>query len=201
MSGYTVTKPVSGLDVPGEPQPESRFFPPSWRCPHPERWHATDSQSTEVEVSDFVGGLVRALQPDLVVEIGSGFGQTTAAIAASLNLNQAGILVTLEPYLPRAAHVRERVPPGRWHLVTVAAEDWKPDADLPPEIDLLFSDGGHHQRVADAVRLRSRMRPGGLVAFHDTATPEVSDEIASLDGNRIDLPTPRGITLFQWRTR
>jgi len=53
---------------------EARYFQPTELCPHPERWHSTDGDSTEIEVSDLAWGLVRTLQPDYCVETGTGHG-------------------------------------------------------------------------------------------------------------------------------
>lgn len=50
---------------------ESRWTPARDWCPHPEYWHSPDSEATEVEVSEFIGSLVRLIQPEFVLEIGS----------------------------------------------------------------------------------------------------------------------------------
>ena len=49
---------------------EARFTSPSELCPHPERWTSRDIEATENEVLELVHGLIRALQPDLVLETG-----------------------------------------------------------------------------------------------------------------------------------
>ena len=77
--------------------PESRYIGPTEVCPRPERWHSRpDGQSTEIEVSELIGGLVRGLQPDTVVETGSYSGQTTEIILRALDENEHGTLVTCE---------------------------------------------------------------------------------------------------------
>ena len=40
---------------------ESRFTPARDWCPHPEYWHSPDSEATEIEVSEFIGGLSLAM--------------------------------------------------------------------------------------------------------------------------------------------
>ena len=49
-------------------RPESDFTAPHEYVPHPEWWHAADSDATEEEVGALIGALVRALQPEFVVE-------------------------------------------------------------------------------------------------------------------------------------
>jgi hypothetical protein len=59
---------------------EARFTPPRPDCPHPEWWTSTDDDSTECEVTALVAAFVVALQPELVIETGTAFGQTAEAI-------------------------------------------------------------------------------------------------------------------------
>lgn len=44
------------------PKPESAFTRPTSICPCPERWHAPDVEATEIEISDFVWGIVQGLR-------------------------------------------------------------------------------------------------------------------------------------------
>lgn len=61
-----------------------------------EEWWHFGGEGTELEVSDLLGGLVRGLQPDYVVEAGTGVGQTAQRIGEALKQNQHGFLDTVE---------------------------------------------------------------------------------------------------------
>src|SRR3546814_17665308 len=74
---------------------ESRFTESRKDCPHPERWHSPDSDSTEIEVSRLVAAFVEALRPDLVIETGSAFGPTAELIGQVLFTAGVGPLVNL----------------------------------------------------------------------------------------------------------
>lgn len=90
------------------PSPESHFTRPRADCPHPEWWHAADVDSTEIEVSELVAAFVRALQPQVVVETGTAWGQTAELAGRALARNRHGHLWTLEPDRLRADHARAR---------------------------------------------------------------------------------------------
>jgi hypothetical protein len=83
---------------------EARFTAPRADCPHPEYWHSTDSDSTEIEVTELVAAFVRAPQPETVLETGSAFGQTAEAIRRTLAANGHGRLVTSNPTPTGAGH-------------------------------------------------------------------------------------------------
>lgn len=86
---------------------EGRFTDPTRWCPDPDRWHSTDSDSTEVEVSALVGAFAGALRSDIVVETGSAWGQTSEAIGRAL-LGSKGHLITCETEPDRVAATAER---------------------------------------------------------------------------------------------
>src|SRR3546814_6011385 len=88
---------------------ESRFTESRKDCPHPERWHSPDSDSTEIEVSRLVAAFVEALRPDLVIETGSAFGQTAELIGQVLFTAGVGHLITFEVDSARVAATADRV--------------------------------------------------------------------------------------------
>ena len=90
---------------------ESRFTPSRKDCPHPERWHSPDSDSTEIEVSRLAAAFVEALRPDLVIETGSAFGQTAELIGQVLHTAGVGHLITFEVD-PSASPPRPTALPG-----------------------------------------------------------------------------------------
>ena len=48
---------------------ESRWKTANDRCPYPERWHSTDEESTEIEVSELVAALVEVANVTAIVEV------------------------------------------------------------------------------------------------------------------------------------
>jgi predicted O-methyltransferase YrrM len=190
---------------------EDRWKPANARCPHPERWHSADADSTEVEVSELVAAFVRALQPNLVVETGSAWGQTTTLIAEALFVNECGFLVSLETdperWLATICRVDREEVGGHWSVLEESSLEWDPEPyvqDYGP-IDLVFSDSYGPIRIPEVVRLLPFMRKDATVIFHDTAPePEfpfrrmIEDELVSTGIIRcVDLPTPRGVSICQ----
>ncbi len=198
------TDAVVGYHIPGDPQPESRFFPGTARCPNPECWTATDGDSTEREVAELIGALVRATQPELVVETGSAFGETTEQIVRALGRNGHGHLVTLEVEPERTEYVRHRIPAsGVWEIVETSSLEWEPPPGSPP-VGLLFSDTFRELRCAELLRFQPWMRQGAIAAVHDSAWDAgplrgwIENSIVKTGlGRAIDLPTPRGLTLLE----
>ena len=180
-------------------QPESRFIRPTARCPHPDRWHSADEESTELEVSELIAGLVRGLQPRVVVETGSAHGQTTRLILDALDRNGQGLLVTCEPDPRRRARL------GQHPRMRPVGGSLEQNLDDLPPVDFAFFDSLPQLRVPEFRMYRQWMRPGTIVAFHDTAPQagsgsgvQLRAEIGELHQEGltvIDLPTPRGLTL------
>src|SRR5262245_31124580 len=127
---------------------EATWTPPRTSCPHPEYWHAADSDSTEDEVGDLIAGLVTGLQPELVVETGSAFGYTTEKIGRALQANGHGLCCSLEIDEERAEIAAERC---AGLPVAVSAES-SLDFEPPARIDLLFSDSDYTLRRREVER-------------------------------------------------
>src|SRR6202048_1172469 len=75
-------------------QPEYTAATPE--CPQPELWRMLDSQTTEVEVLDFLKTLVTTVKPKLVVETGTFLGHGTVKLAEGLKENGFGKVITIE---------------------------------------------------------------------------------------------------------
>lgn len=195
---------------PGEPEPESRFTAPTVYCPYPERWTSTDVDSTEREVADLVYGLVRGLQPDAVLECGTGFGEVAIKIAGALEQNGRGKLWTIEADAERVAYVRENYPayPLIYEVVYGDTLTWEPPEGVT--FDLCWFDSYWLNRVPEFHRYRPFMRPGTICCFHDTAPGHGADPAVPGTDIRstisaalrpqlrmIHLPTPRGLTLAE----
>lgn len=208
--------PETKMAVHSDFPPESQFTAPHRVAPNPQWWHAPDGDSTECEVSELVGALVRALQPDLVVETGTAFGYTALAIGQALVSNRHGRLVTLETDDDRRDEARKLL---RLHTPSLLAEDdgpitlselssleWDP---TDARVDFAFFDSLYELRSAEFRRFRDlgALRAGSIVAFHDWTSRlrgqdfDVRREIEQLEAEAllraIYLPTPRGVALAE----
>lgn len=175
---------------------ESDWTRPREWCPRPEWWTSTDPQSTEVEVSELVGGFVRALQPEYVIETGTCLGQTAVAIGLALRDNGHGRLDTLEPWAERAQYSREVCDGLPVTVHEVASLDFTPAGP----IGFAWLDSRFELRIPEFERFRPWLPAGSLVGFHDTAPHHGSlgDEIETVAGIRpIRLRTPRGVTFAE----
>lgn len=174
---------------------EARFTKPRPECPYPERWTSDDSDSTEHQVTALVAAFVTALQPDLVIETGTAFGQTAEAVGRALRQNGRGRLVTLEPDPGRARISRERCRGLPVEVRQESSLDYTPDGP----VDLAWFDSLFELRPLELRRYRRWMHPRTVVGFHDTGThhpvlPLLRDlERDGLLLSPLFLPTPRGV--------
>lgn len=200
--------------------PEIRFTKPTPRCPNPERWHATDDQSTELEVTNLVAAFVHALQPDYVIETGTFIGSTARMIGQCLELNGQGELhsIELNPEAARVARLNTEDLPNV-HIHEMSSMDFIPDTLIRdrdrddyfdtdrPAFDLITGHIGFAWfdslvtlRVPEFHRYRPYMQAGTICGFHDTAPHHGtwSHELNDIPGTRtIHLPTPRGVTFLE----
>lgn len=162
--------PEIPTQVERRPHPEGRHRPDS-RCLHPERYTARDIVATENEVLDLVWGVVRALQPDYVIETGTYLGDGSRRIGEALRENGHGVLDTLEMNRERAeAAGRYLDPLGlpiRRHVVS--SLEFEPAAP----IEFAWLDSHPSARGKEFRRFyphfaRTSKGPSAIVGFHDT---------------------------------
>lgn len=194
------------VDWKGHPFSEGRFTVSRPDCPHPERWHSDDADSTEHEVTELVAAFVRALQPDVVVETGSAWGQTAEAIgrvlADSSTDQWAGVLHTMDPNPTRFDATVTRCEGLPVHVHKMTSMEWiaKPPFEF---IDFVWFDSIHHLRVPEFKAFYPYMTSRTIVGFHDTGPHQggLREEIEDLELTGgllpIHLPTPRGVTFGQ----
>jgi hypothetical protein len=198
-------EPTEGAVVfdPNTAYSESKWTAPRSDCKHPEHWHSTDPESTELEVSELIGGFIRALQPDYVVETGSCVGMTSHIIGQALKLNGHGKLDTCEVNKRAADWARGFCAGLPVRVNEIQSMNFRPVRN----IDFLFLDSLLGLRVPEFHRFKSWLNPGAVIAFHDTG-PHKGDpktgvtfasEVHGIEGLRyLQLNTPRGITLAQY---
>jgi hypothetical protein len=177
---------------------ESRYTEPRPDCPHPERWHSDDWDSCEIEVSALIGSLVAAVRPDIVVETGSAFGQTSERIGTVLASAGVGTLHAVEIDPDRADITRKRC-----EGLPVVVEQMDSMEFVPPNsIGFAWFDSLPNLRVPEFRRYHPSMEDGALVAWHDTAPhhgQQLWADILALEDEGLVLPirlrTPRGIVI------
>lgn len=176
------------------PASEARFTAPRPDCPHPEWWHSTDDDSTELEVTGLVAAFVVALQPELVVETGTAWGQTAEAIGMALHHNRHGRLVTLEPDAERAEYSRARCEGLPVEVLETPSLDYTPDAP----VDFAWFDSLTDLRHREFMHYLPHLSSLAVVGFHDTGPQHpVRRHLERLVANELLpeplwLPTPRG---------
>jgi len=123
---------------------------------------------------EFLFHLVRAARPEQVVEMGAGVGISASFIAAALEMNGKGRLVTLEGD-PTLAGIVEETLAGlglgpRVRVVRGPFEQTlKPTLEELGEVDLLFHDGIHEgwAYLQDFATMRPHLAAGAVVVYDD----------------------------------
>lgn len=193
---------------------ESEFTAPHQACPHPEYWHAPDSDSSEMEVSELVGALVRAIQPELVIETGTAYGYTARKIARALTRNGHGRLISMDidPYriefaeeLFKADMARHIVDPACFEIRRQSSLDYQPSEP----IQFAWFDSLYELRAQEFRHYRAsgQLGAGTIVGFHDWTSGlrghymDVRREVEELADKGwlrpIFIPTPRGVALAE----
>jgi predicted O-methyltransferase YrrM len=174
---------------------EAKWTPVSEWCPNPEHWHAADWDSAETEVTELVAAFVRALQPDLVVETGTAWGQTAEAIGHALAANGHGRLVTFETDPERVIASRQRCTGLPVDVLEQESLSWTPDEP----IGFAWFDSLLPLRLREFDRYLPAIAPGVVVGFHDTAPHHrIGDKIAAHPKLvTLNLRTPRGVIFGQ----
>jgi predicted O-methyltransferase YrrM len=184
-----------------EDRRESRFTQPRSECPRPDFWTSEDVEATENEVIAGVGGLVRLLQPEYVIETGTHRGFMAESIGAALLENGHGELDTIEidPELHKEAKRRVFKAPN----VNAVLGD---SLEFTPKgpIDFAWLDSGPGDvRAKEFIRFYPFMHSRTIVGFHDCGVHHRTIREACIQLARagrlipIFLPTPRGVALCQ----
>jgi predicted O-methyltransferase YrrM len=174
-------------------------------CPHPEYWHAPNDTATEYEVSVFIGGLVRLIQPEYVVETGTYQGDTSFQIGLALHLNGHGELDTIdngpeEDYIQAQFKCRYDPLVANINFIRMNSKEFVPRKP----IDLAFFDSSTQDRVHEFRRYydMGMLKKHSIVAFHDAAPHHsVREAIEPLEKEGLVkflwFNTPRGLAVGQ----
>jgi predicted O-methyltransferase YrrM len=188
------------------PCQESEFSVPTAWAPRPDLYAAFDTDAAEQEVCELLAALVRALKPGFVLETGTHLGRSAVYLADALKRNRYGCMVSLEINAEHAAAARTLLDShgllglgvGQCEVIEQSSFEYVP----PRPIDFLFSDSELGTRRHELERLRPWLAPRAWVAVHDSLTHmSVIGDLGPLGWiERVDIPTPRGLTVGRLRT-
>ncbi|MFA5057022.1 MAG: class I SAM-dependent methyltransferase [Opitutaceae bacterium] len=152
------------------------------------------------EEGQLLYGLVRALHPEVILELGTGYGFSTIHLAAGCRDAGQGKVYTVEVVNERQAAAVE-------NLVVAELGPWVCFSKEPPidrQFDLVLLDAGH---TAEEVRLylefvAPRLRPHALVLVHDgcwQAHARAAAWATDVNWQRIELPmtSTGGLVILQ----
>jgi predicted O-methyltransferase YrrM len=184
---------------------QAEYTPPTHECPRPELWKMADSQTTELEIIDFLKALVVAVKPQLIVETGTFLGYTTVKMAEGLKENGFGKIITIEYDPAIFAKAQERIKAsGLSHWID-SRNASSLDTKIEGAIDILFSDSHLTIREKEIRRFLPQVDPRGLILIHDASSHFKVVREAALRMEKegllsvVLLSTPRGLVIAQKR--
>ena len=184
-------------------QPE--YSRPTPECPQPELWSMLDSQTTEVEVLEFLKALVTTIKPKLVVETGTFLGHGTMKLAEGIKENGFGKVITVEFDPAIRARAEKRFHDSGLAPWIESRLESSLETNIEETIDLLYSDSHLANREAEIRRLLPRLNPRGLLVIHDASSHFriVREAALRLEAegliSAVMLSTPRGVVVAQRR--
>ena len=164
-----------------------------------------DPMTAEIEVLDFLERLITTVKPQLVVETGSFTALSTLRMAAGMQQNGFGKIVSCELDPAIFAEAQKRIAScglSRW--IELRNES-SLEMQIDGVIDVLFSDSDIPIREQEVRRFLPQINPFGLVLMHDASshTNTVRDAALRLEQEGllsvVLLPTPRGLVIAQKR--
>jgi predicted O-methyltransferase YrrM len=184
---------------------QDEYTPPTPECPHPELWKMMDSQTSEVEVLDFLKSLVTTIKPRLIVETGTFLGYGTIKMAEGLKENGFGRIITIEYDPDIYAKAKQRIEASGLVDWIEARNQSSLDAQIDGTIDFLYSDSLLKIREQEIRKFLPQLDGRSLIAIHDASShfAVVREGALRLEQEGlisvILLPTPRGLVLAQKR--
>jgi predicted O-methyltransferase YrrM len=164
-----------------------------------------DSQSTELEVLDFLKTLVITIKPRLVLETGTFLGHGTVKLAEGVKENGFGKVITIESDPAIRARAQKRFDDSGLAPFIESRLESSLDATVEGTIDLFYSDSHLANREAEIRRFLPQLDPRGVLVIHDASSHFKVVREAALRLERegllsvVMLPTPRGVVVAQRR--
>jgi predicted O-methyltransferase YrrM len=133
--------------------------------------------------------VVRALKPEVSVEIGLAHGVSALAIAQAMHDNDRGVHHVIDPYQSSrwegvgVANLRRAGLIDRTRVHEAFSEEVLPAI---PSVDFAFIDGSHlfDHALVDFVLVDRRLAVGGVIGFHDLWMPSLQKVLRYVLTNR-----------------
>lgn len=150
------------------------------------KWEMFDDGGVEVEVGEFLFGLIRAHKPTRVLETGTYSGISASYMGMALKENGFGTLDTVEYEQIHINRSKERfIKLGLQDIITihqVSSLEFKPQG----EYDIILHDTEPNIRYQELVKFYPHLKAGGFAFIHDLprtfcyghTNPDHPDEVA-----------------------
>jgi len=135
--------------------------------PSNDAYQCFNTGGVEIEVGEFLYGLVRMMKPKDVFETGTHQGVSSSYIARALQDNNHGMLTTIEIDKEHIAASK-----NRWKALGLSDRvvvDKEPSLEytLEYDVDLMLLDSEPEFRFKELLRFYPRLKRGGYVFIHD----------------------------------
>ena len=170
-----------------------------------------DSGGCEIEVGEFLYGLVRVVKPQRILETGLYSAITTMFMADAVRENGFGHIDTVEYEKIHIDRSKERL--SKMGLLPYVTEYFQSSLEFQPsgEYEMILLDTEPQIRFSELVKFYPFVRPGGFIMIHDlneqlgigpnspweNFKEKFGDKLLDNELQIINLPSPRGFTLFQ----
>jgi len=157
-------------------------------------WEATDADSAEKEIGEFIYGLIRLIKPKVVVETGCYLGDTTIMIEKALQDNKYGELYACDIDEKCVEKTQKKVKSKVFLKTGIDLIK-----ELGNKIEFAFIDSGYNCRGEEIVELLKYLSKGQMFLLHDTAPQHIHLRELSekLNLRKVYFNTPRGLTLYE----
>ena len=174
-------------------------------------YKAYNSGGVEVEVGEFLYGMVRILKPKRVLETGTHHGISSTYMGMALKDNGFGKLTTIDNV---ADNFNRATRLHRQHFIKDYVDIMLQDVrtvELDGDFDMFFLDSEPEYRFDELVRFSPHLKPGGYAFIHDLHRhmgqdqqinpfgdiPKELDQMIRGDELAVfHFPTPRGLVGF-----
>ena len=204
VKGYEGHRILEQVSEQGE-SVQAEYVPATAECPHPELWKMVDSQTSELEVLDFLKSVVMTVKPQLIVETGTFMGNSAIKMAEGLRANGFGRIITIEYDPAIFAKAKERFDASGLGSWIEYRNESSLETRIDGTIDILFSDSHLTIREQEIRRFLPQIDPRGLILIHDASSHFRTVREAALRLEQeglisvVLLPTPRGLVIAQRR--
>lgn len=143
-----------------------------------------DRLSIETAYGMFIYSLILEKGYKNIVEIGTGYGYSTAWILRALNENRKGTLYTFDS-VKRSPTVYNEIKMSTKRMRKFICSFNDAEKLLPKKIDLVFHDAGHwfEHVSADLKMVIDRIPIGGAILIHDTVySKDMGERIKEMFG-------------------